>query len=49
MVWLSGKCECALFGEYVNDLQGMLLKCGGGLPVVVVQFAKLKIFRGCLS
>jgi hypothetical protein len=42
----SGKVECALFGDYVAILQGMLAKAGTGLPVVVVQFAKIKIFAG---
>jgi hypothetical protein len=47
VVCFSGKCECALFGEYANDLQRMVGSCGGGLPVAVVQFAKIKAFRGC--
>jgi hypothetical protein len=43
---ISGKIECALFGDYVSILQGMLANVGDGLPVVVVQFAKIKIFAG---
>jgi len=45
-VCLSGKVECALFGSYVDSLQKMMGKVVEGLPVVVVQFAKIKIFRG---
>ncbi|MCH80240.1 replication factor A protein [Trifolium medium] len=42
----SGKCECALFGEYVDELNKKMGKSStGGLPIVVVQFAKVKIFR----
>ncbi|KAK2426302.1 replication factor A protein [Trifolium repens] len=41
----SGKCECALFGGYVNELKKKMGKSSSGLPVVVVQFAKIKIFR----
>lgn len=42
----SGKIECALFGEYVALWNGFVSKGFEGLPVVVVQFAKVKIFRG---
>jgi hypothetical protein len=42
----SGKCEIALFGHYVDDLTKKMDKLFGGLPIVVVQFAKVKIFRG---
>ncbi|GAU31614.1 hypothetical protein TSUD_63630 [Trifolium subterraneum] len=45
----SGKCECTLFGDYVEELQRMLSRRDEGLPVVVVQFAKIKIFRGNVS
>ncbi|MCH94099.1 replication factor A protein, partial [Trifolium medium] len=41
----SGKCECALFGDYVDVLNKKIGKTGEGLPVVVIQFAKVKIFR----
>jgi hypothetical protein len=44
----SGKCECALFGGYVDELKKRMGKSCSGLPVVVVQFAKIKIFRGDL-
>jgi hypothetical protein len=42
----SGKCNCALFGDYVGELSKKMGKAGEGLPVVVIQFAKVKIFRG---
>ncbi|WJX62991.1 hypothetical protein P8452_47925 [Trifolium repens] len=45
----SGKCECAFFGDYVDILQEMLVNAGAGLPIVVVQFAKIKIFAGKVS
>ncbi|PNX68439.1 replication factor A protein, partial [Trifolium pratense] len=42
----TGKCECALFGEYADELSKKIGKSAvSGLPVVVVQFAKVKIFR----
>ncbi|MCH80683.1 replication factor A protein, partial [Trifolium medium] len=45
----SAKCECALFGDYADDLQKMIGKINHVLPVVVLQFAKIKIFRGKVS
>jgi hypothetical protein len=42
----SGKCECALFGVYVDELNKKMGKSSSGLSIVVVQFAKVKIFRG---
>ncbi|PNY06911.1 replication factor A protein [Trifolium pratense] len=41
----TGKCECALFGDYADDITKKLGKGPGGIPVVVIQFAKVKIFR----
>jgi hypothetical protein len=46
LFYCSGKCECALFGDYAQDLKKMIGKVVGGLPIVAIQFAKLKIFRG---
>lgn len=47
LYWLcSGKYECELFGSYVDILQEMMGKSSGGLPVVIVQYAKIKIFLG---
>ncbi|KAK2367223.1 replication factor A protein [Trifolium repens] len=45
----SGKCECALCGDYAEDLSKKIGKVFSGLPLVVVQFAKIKIFRGKAS
>ncbi|CAJ2657473.1 unnamed protein product [Trifolium pratense] len=45
----SGKCECALFGGYADDLKKMVGKVDRGLPILVLQFAKIKIFRGKVS
>ena len=42
----SGKCEVALFGEYVDILTKLMLSVENGLPVFLIQFAKVKIFRG---
>ncbi|WJX45738.1 hypothetical protein P8452_32599 [Trifolium repens] len=40
-----GKCECALFGDYVDEVQRKMEKSCAGLPIVVVQYAKIKVFR----
>jgi hypothetical protein len=45
-VYISGKIECALFGDYVDELNKRMGKTSDGLPIVVIQFAKIKIFRG---
>jgi len=42
----SGRCECAFFGKYVDDLNKLMGKAADGMPVVLVQFAKVKIFKG---
>lgn len=42
----SGSCECALFGKYVDALNKLMRKAVDGMPVVLVQFAKVKIFKG---
>lgn len=41
----SGKCEVALFGKYVDVLNKLMGKAADGMPVVLVQFAKVKIFK----
>ncbi|KAK2435931.1 replication protein A 70 kDa DNA-binding subunit C [Trifolium repens] len=41
----SGKIKCALFGDYVDELNKRMGKISDGLPIVVIQFAKIKIFR----
>ncbi|CAJ2645071.1 uncharacterized protein LOC123905276 [Trifolium pratense] len=45
----SGKCGCTLFGAYANQLKDLLAKNDVGLPTVVVQFAKIKMFAGKVS
>lgn len=44
----SGKCECALFGKCVDALNKFMGKSVDGKPMVLVQFAKVKIFKGIL-
>ncbi|MCH90033.1 replication factor A protein, partial [Trifolium medium] len=45
----SGKCECILSGHYVDDLEKILGNRDDGLPVVIVQFAKIRNFREAIS
>ncbi|GAU40429.1 hypothetical protein TSUD_397480 [Trifolium subterraneum] len=45
----SGKVECALFGDYVDLFQDSIGKAVVGMKIVVVQFAKLKMFRDKVS
>jgi hypothetical protein len=45
----SGKFDCALFGEYVDIMKKLMESAGAGMPVIVVQFAKIKVFRGMCS
>ncbi|XLU35685.1 hypothetical protein S245_071751, partial [Arachis hypogaea] len=45
----SGSCHrirCALFGEYVDELNRFLSSEYAEQPVVVLQLAKVKVFRG---
>ncbi|WJX24087.1 hypothetical protein P8452_13236 [Trifolium repens] len=44
-----GKCECALFGGYVDQFRQMFAKIVDVMPVVVLQFAKVKVFRDKIS
>ncbi|XP_045831053.1 uncharacterized protein LOC123922374 [Trifolium pratense] len=41
-----GFCHVVLFGEIVDYLVQMMTTLDGGLPVVVIQFAKIRFFRG---
>ncbi|CAJ2661813.1 unnamed protein product [Trifolium pratense] len=41
-----GDCHVVLFGGIVDYLIQMMRTLQGGLPVVVVQFAKIRFFRG---
>ena len=42
------KLECALFREYMDQLQSFLRNGDLDLPIVIVQFAKVKCFIGDL-
>ncbi|XP_057440291.1 uncharacterized protein LOC130732203 [Lotus japonicus] len=42
----KGKIKMALFGNYVDVVKGFLAAGGVGLAVIVVQFAKVKTYRG---
>jgi hypothetical protein len=44
VVLFSGKVECALFGSYIDLLLKLMGKSANGMPVVVLQFVKVKIF-----
>lgn len=46
IVLSGGKVECALFGSNVDLLLKIMGKSANGMPVVVLQFVKVKIFRG---
>ncbi|XP_057432825.1 uncharacterized protein LOC130725629 isoform X2 [Lotus japonicus] len=43
---MRGKVKFAVFGNYVDMVKQFIATDGVGLPVVVVQFAKIKSFRG---
>jgi hypothetical protein len=43
---ISGNCDCVLFGMYVDEFQSLVDRGGGGLPVIVLQFAKIKFEAG---
>ncbi|TKY53416.1 hypothetical protein E2542_SST24946 [Spatholobus suberectus] len=42
----KGKLKCALFGDYVDIVNEHLTTSGTQLPVVIMQFAKIKSFKG---
>ncbi|XP_057428167.1 uncharacterized protein LOC130721389 isoform X2 [Lotus japonicus] len=42
----KGKINCALFGNYVDIVKQYVATDGSHMPVVVVQFAKIKTFKG---
>ncbi|WJX66889.1 hypothetical protein P8452_51396 [Trifolium repens] len=42
----SGNCDCVLFGMYVDEFQNLVDRGGGGLPVIVLQFAKIRFEEG---
>lgn len=41
-----GKVKCAFFGNYVDIVKQFIATNGDELPVVVVQFGKIKSFKG---
>jgi hypothetical protein len=41
-----GRFECALYGNYVEEFQQMLRNASDGLPVIVMQFARISSERG---
>ncbi|TKY65794.1 hypothetical protein E2542_SST08656 [Spatholobus suberectus] len=43
---LSGKIQCALFGKYVDTLKEFLAASDNELPTFVLQFAKVKTYKG---
>jgi hypothetical protein len=43
---ISGNCECVLSGIYVDEFQSLVDRGGGGLPIIVVQFAKIRYEEG---
>ncbi|XP_057453440.1 uncharacterized protein LOC130745283 [Lotus japonicus] len=42
----KGKIKMALIGKYADSVKGFLATHGVGLPVIVVQFAKIKTYKG---
>lgn len=45
-LYCSYKVECALFGNYVDDLNCFLASGDNQYPVIIIQFAKVKTFQG---
>lgn len=43
------KIECALFGSYAEDLNSFMSSGPVQNPVVIIQLAKVKIFKGLLN
>ncbi|KAJ1423484.1 Nucleic acid-binding, OB-fold [Sesbania bispinosa] len=42
----KGKIRCALFGDYVDIVKEHLAITGTELPVVIIQFAKVNLYKG---
>ena len=40
------KFEVALFGDFVDKVKNFTANCGTQQAVVVIQFAKVKTFKG---
>ncbi|KAJ1384828.1 Nucleic acid-binding, OB-fold [Sesbania bispinosa] len=45
----KGKAYCTLFGNYVDVVKDFASSIGCELPVVIIQYAKVKRFRGVVS
>ncbi|WJX89950.1 hypothetical protein P8452_71901 [Trifolium repens] len=45
----SGNCQCVLPGAYVDQFQSLVDRGGGGLPIIVIQFAKIRSEEGKIS
>ncbi|KAK2411537.1 replication protein A 70 kDa DNA-binding subunit C [Trifolium repens] len=43
------KIELALFGDYVPQFQKMMADASGAMPICIVQYAKVKLFRDQVS
>ncbi|KAJ1413287.1 hypothetical protein SESBI_19834 [Sesbania bispinosa] len=44
-----GKINCTFFGDYVDVVNGYLARESKELPVVVVQYARVKAYKGVVS
>lgn len=42
----SGKINIALFGKYVDVINDFMTNEGNELPILAIQFAKLKTYKG---
>ncbi|KAJ1426332.1 hypothetical protein SESBI_10350 [Sesbania bispinosa] len=41
-----GKIRCAVFGDLINVVMDFLALSGTGLPVVIIQFARVNVYKG---
>jgi hypothetical protein len=44
--FISGNCECVLTGAYVDEYQNLVDRGGGGLPIILIQLAKIRSDEG---
>jgi hypothetical protein len=44
--FISGNCDCVLSGTYVDEFQSLVDRGGGGLPIILIQFAKIRFEEG---
>ena len=45
--WYSIKLEVALFGQFVDEVNNFIANSDVVRPIVAIQFAKVKTFKGC--